>query len=469
MAQPPNPLFESYLHHAAAAAEIARDALMGSLPLQDKIAQLESELKLYKLGMTEAQAAARAAQKQLDAGDQIVYCVLDGDGCIFNRALVQKGRDGGREAAVLLSKKIGEFAEGQGVDGQITVVINVFLNKYGLGKLFNSCGIADDTTFSNFLQGLNSAHSLIHVVDVGAQKEAADAKISQGIKLYSKLPSCKLVLAGAAHDGGYAHLFSALETEAPAQFAKVHLLKSYTESAFEIKRLNLKTVMFEGIFEPKKLVSYASALPPQTPRKNSPALNGSGAATPLAGGGEYGSKTPRTARKAAAAAFRAEELNKENLVDGTVRKTVKLVPIDPTKSLSKQNPPCCNQHYLNPPCLHGDSCKYSHNYLLSAKQLMTLKQDAKKSPCVNAIHGKPCKPGCFAGHVCPRGTDCRYGASCRFSLPGMHPPGTKGRTDGAAWRGAAGPQLVAGASDSSGGAYSESDVDSGFETTSSVD
>lgn len=119
-----------------------------------------------------------------------------------------------------------------------------------------SCDIADEATFSNFLLGLNAAHPGILVSDVGAQKEASDAKLSHSLRLYAKLPSTKVVIAGAAHDGGYAHLFSSLETEAPLLFRKITLLKSYADSAFEIKRLSLRTTYFDRLFEPRKLVAY---------------------------------------------------------------------------------------------------------------------------------------------------------------------------------------------------------------------
>lgn len=68
-------------------------------------------------------------------GDQIAYCVLDGDGCIFHRDLISKGREGGREAARLLTEHVQQYAEDQGVKGQLTVVIHIFVNKQGLGKV----------------------------------------------------------------------------------------------------------------------------------------------------------------------------------------------------------------------------------------------------------------------------------------------------------------------------------------------
>jgi len=444
--------FDHYVHYAGKAAELAREAILQLPSLQQRLKQLESELEVWKLGHSEASQRAKDAQKQLDQGDNMVACFLDGDGCIFDRSLIKKGRDGGREAALALRSNITNYAEREGVQGELTVVVTLFLSKYGLAKALQSNGIADEQTFSAFLQGLNAAHPLIQVTDVGPQKEAADAKLRENIKLYSKLPSCKLVLAGCSHDGGYAHMFTTLQTESPLISSKLRLLHSYDgkDTAFELKRLNLDSIQFEGLFERRKLGSYSSygmghggggsgtggsytnggsaVVQPVLQRRSTPVSmigNGGTGTTPgkkksyINGGGNTsgGESNPLVVVK-----------------DST--KVIKLQPIDPSKPLNKQSEPLCNAYYLSPPCTSGDQCKYSHNYLLTPAQLVQLRSDARKSPCMYALKGKVCKDvNCFAGHVCPHGKACRYGLSCRFAVPGMHPPGTKGRNDGGAWKG----------------------------------
>lgn len=69
-------------------------------------------------------------------GDQIIYCVLDGDGCLFHRSLVAKGRDGGREAARALINHLDDYAASKGVRGQLTIVVHLYLNKAGLAKVY---------------------------------------------------------------------------------------------------------------------------------------------------------------------------------------------------------------------------------------------------------------------------------------------------------------------------------------------
>ena len=48
---------------------------------------------------------------------------------------------------------------------------------------------------------------------------------------------------------GYASPLQSLETE--GLFSKVHLLKSYDDMAYELKRLNLRDVTFPDLFETK--------------------------------------------------------------------------------------------------------------------------------------------------------------------------------------------------------------------------
>ncbi|GJN93599.1 hypothetical protein Rhopal_006656-T1 [Rhodotorula paludigena] len=515
--QPPEPqqpapastvTFDSYVYHAAEAARIARDAITAHHDLVTRIHDLEAQLSVVKLGHQEEAKKARDAQKQLDIGDQIIYCVLDGDGCLFHRALVAKGRDGGREAARALINHLDDYAASKGIRGQLTIVVHLYLNKAGLAKVYQSTGIADEATFSAFLLGFNAAHPLILVSDVGPSKEASDAKLTHSLKLFAKLPSTKLVVAGAAHDGGYAHLFSSLETEAPAVFEKVTLLKSYDDLAFELKRLHLRTAAFDGLFESRKLVAWAMAppVPPHTPKRPSPApaASASAPAVPVTGTAGHG-KTPKTVRKdaaaaaahssaaaatptapsaatsAAAAAQSATPVGSAN-GNGNGVKVKKLRPIDPTKPLHKQSTPVCNAYYLRGTC-DPSRCRYAHDYALTPAQLVTLRQDAKKSPCATALQGRECTvEGCFMGHTCPRGVRCAFGKACRFSAPGMHPPGTKGRTDGWAWQGPdLGPSSVAQrktAGRAARGFVQSSEDDSedeseeggsGFETTSSVD
>lgn len=66
-------------------------------------------------------------------------------------------------------------------------------------------------------------------------------------------------------------MLQSLETEGRSH--KIKILKSYTESAFEIRRLGFAEVTFEGVFETQKLVvgSFNSSA---TPKKSTSFTNG---------------------------------------------------------------------------------------------------------------------------------------------------------------------------------------------------
>lgn len=66
--------------------------------------------------------------------DPIALALLDGDGCIFHRDFVSKGREGGRECAALLLKCINSTAD-KVVGRNVSTVCHIFYNKQGLSRV----------------------------------------------------------------------------------------------------------------------------------------------------------------------------------------------------------------------------------------------------------------------------------------------------------------------------------------------
>ena len=82
------------------------------------------------------------------------------------------------------------------------------------------------------------------------------------------------------------------------------------------------------------------------------------------------------------------------------------------------------------------ACQYGHEYDLSVEDLITIRVNAKKSPCLvgqlrsdsavknltlffitlfkDALGGKRCPPQCIFGHTCPFGGACKFRRTCRF-------------------------------------------------------
>jgi hypothetical protein len=71
------------------------------------------------------------------------------------------------------------------------------------------------------------------------------------------------------------------------------------------------------------------------------------------------------------------------------------------------------------------TCKYSHDYVLTPEQLISLANNAKKAPCNWLKNGVHCPYGekCCWGHVCPNGPKCFHlsKGKCWFKGEGMHP------------------------------------------------
>ncbi|KAK4055011.1 hypothetical protein OIO90_003352 [Microbotryomycetes sp. JL221] len=485
-----NDHWQAYAQLQVQAANLVRNAFSDKQRLLSRIESLEAELQVWKLGHSAAVKDKDSAQKlvrEYEGGsDAIIVCLLDGDGAIFDRSYIARGREGGREAAQALMKHVTDMADSSIVDvhKSTKVICNVWFNKTGLGRVLQENGIAQESTFTAFVQGFNAAHPLFTMTDVGAQKEAADAKFRESLRFFTKLPSCKLVLAACAHDGGYSHALQSLETE--GSISKVRVLKSFDESAFEIKRLHLQMAEFPGLFESKKLSStsytHSTPLAPSTIKKiTSSSTNGSSSSSSIAAiaaaaaaaaagvtpkklfnpasssslsatpKANPSSSTPTTSlsktlasasssnsRVKADKEIKADKetktdketkihketketkVLKENNEDGFT-KVVKRPALDPSKPLHKQNPPPCNIFYLKGECSR-DNCPYEHQYRLTPKQVTLLRLDAKKSPCYDMLKGRKCSPDCIAGHRCPF-DKCPFGGregSCRFKAPGMH-------------------------------------------------
>lgn len=104
-----------------------------------------------------------------------IIILIDGDGAIFNFELIERGIKGGREAGLQLAKGVHQYLNGQ--EGR-QMWAYVFLSRQKLAKTFrrSSKPTAADT-LSDFMVGFNQAADRFMMVDVGGEKEAADAKI----------------------------------------------------------------------------------------------------------------------------------------------------------------------------------------------------------------------------------------------------------------------------------------------------
>lgn len=100
----------------------------------------------------------------------LVPVLIDGDGALFDEALLKKGREGGKMAALKLRQTAIEQAAMRLGKHDVTVLAHVFTNKLGLANTFEEHRIVDSKTFDLFCLGFNQASPLFNLTDVGSGK-----------------------------------------------------------------------------------------------------------------------------------------------------------------------------------------------------------------------------------------------------------------------------------------------------------
>ncbi|QRV84855.1 hypothetical protein RhiJN_12871 [Ceratobasidium sp. AG-Ba] len=164
-----------------------------------EIAALKQEIAALKRGKNTSQT---------DGSNPLLLCLIDGDGCIFNENLLMLGAEGGRDAAFRLRQHIiTHYGSNQ------DLLVHIFFNREGLGKTLKSFLGIQPGTFSAFITGFNTASPLMSMLDVGAGKEAADAKIREQMRIFVRFPHVKKIYFGGGHDNGYTNNLAAIHNE----------------------------------------------------------------------------------------------------------------------------------------------------------------------------------------------------------------------------------------------------------------
>ena len=176
----------------------------------------------------------------------LVSVLIDGDGAIFVSTLLARGREGGREAAMLLRQSVGDYARRVMGREPSRIVCYAYVNATDLGRVLENTETASLEAWSEFQAGFNQAHPLFSLVDCGRGKEGADSKMREAVKMFATLSSCGLVLFAGTHDNGYVPCLQSLATEGVLN--KVHLLGSYSDMPIDIRSLKLPVHTIEGLF-----------------------------------------------------------------------------------------------------------------------------------------------------------------------------------------------------------------------------
>ncbi|KAJ7181694.1 hypothetical protein C8R43DRAFT_969999 [Mycena crocata] len=365
--------------------------------LKQRVTELERELGVWKLAFNKADDDLKETNSHLEQvlgslknDNPLLLCLVDGDGHIFQKDLISQGHAGGRQAAMLLTKGLTDYAQ---LSSRAQVWLTVYFNKVGLADTLMSQNICTKEQFDEFCLGFSQAAPLFSMLDVGQGKEAADTKIKEYLRVFTRFPQTSFVFFGGAHDNGYASALASLENE--GFLHKLVLLRGYKDLPTELKNLQLPELTIESVFMTHKLPtnifqrtrghhSYEFLSAPGSPQK-----------------------TPTS------------NYNHTPNLGSEVRF------LEPGVPLYKQTPPPCTFYYLSA-CRQGSKCTYGHNYILSPTNYTELRENAKKSPCPMINRNKPCPSGddCPSGHVCPRGGNCSFHKrkTCKFVGYSMHRP-----------------------------------------------
>ncbi|TFK57272.1 hypothetical protein OE88DRAFT_1690849 [Heliocybe sulcata] len=398
-----------------------------NVELKARVVELEREVSVWKLAhktgdeernvMKQSMSRLERNIGSLKDDNPLITCLIDGDGHIFSQELLTKGQNGGRQAAMLLTKGIITYMADHGgaTTGRSQLWLTIYCNKSGLLETLMNHHICTAEQFESFMLGFNQSSPLFCMVDVGSGKEAADAKIKECLRLFARWPQTSRVFFGGmynllkvhgraadlsdagGHDNGYTSTLNHLQNE--GLFEKIVLLRGYKDIAWELRSLNLPDLEINGVFMPRKLSNY--------PHKKTP--------TP-----------PSTIKADDFEKFRASPRTPSSSLTMSPKQTNKSLMNrypDPNLPINKQKPPPCNFYYLAE-CKSGDRCRYGHDYILTKQQLDEIRYNSKKSPCpmINKDHVCPKGDSCCMGHYCPRGPKCTFlkQGKCKFIGRDMH-------------------------------------------------
>ncbi|EME42490.1 hypothetical protein DOTSEDRAFT_73356 [Dothistroma septosporum NZE10] len=381
-------------------------------------------------------------QRQAMGSNNFAMVLIDGDGAIFQDALLQKGDKGGVEAAHLLHAQLQHYLKDVYPDANVSdwsIVVHVVLNLGDLSAALSASGITSTMAhLAEFGRGFGAARPLFNFIDVGRGKERADHKIRESLRLYLPNAQCRHVFFGPCHDNGYindlapysgdtalADRLTLIETR-PAEpgFLGLGLKRMKVENVFRDRDipkpgapsmtlpLRKQSTMQSSVmaFSPGAVQSPSPARSSDEERGSSGSASSSWAAVGK-NGVENGFKTiniaPKKAKKLKHISFNAAGQRIDEALPKFDVESVRT--FDDRVKKAKTN--LCNQYHLNGHC--GNAyCTFEHGAKLTLGELLVLKHKSRGLMC---SQGTSCdKIDCYLGHHCKFQGGCTN-PSCRFS------------------------------------------------------
>ncbi|KAJ5729300.1 uncharacterized protein N7483_003808 [Penicillium malachiteum] len=199
--------------------------------------------------------------------NKFVVVLVDGDGAIFSRELLENPKVGANEAARRLIQNVKASLRDDGLDTDVAILVRIFANLNDLGKMLSLTNtIHTRGDLNTFAELFTVSRGEFDFINVGYGKENADSKIRYMLDHYYNNFQCQQIFFIGCHDTGYINELQRYTNEpnrivlvettpAPAAFS--------TMLPFAIKR-------FDNVFRSTSLTSTEVASNGNGGRNNSP-------------------------------------------------------------------------------------------------------------------------------------------------------------------------------------------------------
>jgi hypothetical protein len=218
----------------------------------------------------EEEKESREKYKKLARGQErnpFVLVLVDGDGYIFDDALIKAGAEGGVKAANLLNAAVKEWLLRSGHDvADCRIMVRIYTNLAGLSKALARAGLSGNEarSLAPFAASFTRAQDLFDFVDAGDKKENADFKIREMFRLFAENSQCKHIFFAGCHDVGYLSML----TPYIAKSDRISLIRGASVHP-EFHKLHLRYEDFPGLFRSYPLEGYNNSYRPPPVTKGS--------------------------------------------------------------------------------------------------------------------------------------------------------------------------------------------------------
>lgn len=451
----------------AAREEFIRDTVAKYKQLMHEHQDLKNDFQAEQDNRRRFQTQNREYQHQLDS-NAFVMALIDGDAAIFQDALLQAANgDGGSEAASRLYNAIRDHvASLYNNSGHWPIMVQVYLSLEKLAIKLAQVGlIQSPLEFRTFAQRFSINQPLFSIIDVGQGKERADHKIKEMLRTFSDNPTCRHIIFGGCHDGGYLPNLDRIKHD-PIKAGRITLLATTPMLKGFAELTSFKSTRFETVFKSEPLpdlpvypviasssrpLNQVSARPPLRPTVNQDTLS-----EPSPGASAVStsrSTTPSTATAesgevkgdswASVGKSGAPSNGNISIAPTSTKKTTKKyayynkegqrldLPLPPKDAaayqslearMKKSGKKLCNHWHLGGKCENGDHCMFQHEPKLTPAQLNVLRYKTRSLACKNRY----CENiDCYLGHQCALERDqgyCSFSDECHFRAShGMDP------------------------------------------------